>query len=75
MSLLASIKAKNPALQSLEFRYYLIVRFAVIFALNLQSTTIYFWVYQITEDKLKLGLVGLAEVIPAIFGSIQKSVS
>lgn len=36
----------------------------------MQSTTIYFWVYQITEDKLKLGLVGLAEVIPAVLCSL-----
>lgn len=46
------------------------LRFALIFALNMQSTTIYFWVYQITEDKLKLGLVGLAEVIPAVLCSL-----
>lgn len=36
----------------------------------MQSTTIYFWVYQITEDKLKLGFVGLAEVIPAVLCSL-----
>lgn len=36
----------------------------------MQSTTIYFWVYQITQDKLKLGLVGLAEVIPAVLCSL-----
>nr|WP_298224002.1 MFS transporter [Flavobacterium sp.] len=32
----------------------------------MQSTIIYFWIYQLTNDKLSLGLVGLAEVIPAI---------
>jgi len=32
----------------------------------MQSTIIYFWIFQITNDKLSLGLVGLAEVIPAI---------
>lgn len=36
----------------------------------MQSTIIYFWVYQITQDKLKLGLVGLAEVIPAVLCSL-----
>lgn len=70
MSFFSSLKNKNPALQSLEFRYYLVLRFALIFALNMQSTTIYFWVYQITEDKLKLGLVGLAEVVPAVLCSL-----
>ncbi|AWH86888.1 MFS transporter [Flavobacterium album] len=32
----------------------------------MQSTIIYYWVYHITNDKLALGFVGLAEVIPAI---------
>lgn len=58
--------AKNPSLKIKEFLSYLTVRFGVIFALNLQSTTIYYWVYHITNDKLALGFVGLAEVVPAI---------
>ncbi len=57
---------KNPVLKEKEFLYYLCIRFALIFALNMQSTTIYYWVYHITGDKLALGLVGLAEVIPAV---------
>src|SRR5690606_39665618 len=36
----------------------------------MQSTIIYFWVYHITGDKLKLGLVGLSEVVPAILFSL-----
>src|SRR5690606_35955639 len=59
-----------PVLKVPEFRYYLLLRFALIFSLNMQSTTIYFWIYQLTEDKLKLGLVGLAEVIPAVLCSL-----
>lgn len=58
--------AKNPALRIAEFRYYLTMRLGIIFALNMQSTTLYFWVYELTGDKLSLGYVGLAEVIPAI---------
>ena len=57
---------KHPSLKIKEFQSYLILRLGIIFALNMQSTTIYFWVYQMTNDKLSLGLVGLAEVIPAI---------
>jgi len=57
---------KNPSLKIKEFQFYLMIRIGLIFALNMQSTTIYFWVYHITNDKLSLGLVGLAEVIPAI---------
>lgn len=57
---------KNPSLRIKEFKAYLTARFGLIFALNMQSTILYYWVYHITNDKLSLGLVGLAEVIPAI---------
>jgi len=70
LRLAPNILYKNPVLKATEFRYYLLLRFALIFALNMQSTTIYFWVYQLTGDKLKLGLVGLAEVIPAVLCSL-----
>lgn len=62
----AGFFGKNPSLKIKEFRNYMMLRLGLIFALNMQSTTIYFWVYHITNDKLSLGLVGLAEVIPAI---------
>ncbi|RDI12283.1 MFS transporter [Flavobacterium sp. AG291] len=58
--------AKNPSLKIKEFQSFLSIRFGLIFALNMQITIIYYWVYHITNDKLSLGLVGLAEVIPAI---------
>ncbi|RZJ65010.1 MAG: MFS transporter [Flavobacterium sp.] len=32
----------------------------------MQITIIFYWVYHITNDKLSLGFVGLAEVIPAV---------
>lgn len=57
---------KNPSLKIKEFASYLTLRFGIIFALNMQTTIIYFWIFEITRDKLSLGLVGLAEVIPAI---------
>ena len=57
---------KNPSLKIKEFRAFLSTRLGVIFALNMQSTILYFWVYHITNNKLSLGFVGLAEVIPAI---------
>jgi MFS family permease len=58
--------AKNPSLLIKEFRSFLTVRFGLIFALNMQITIIFYWVYHLTNDKLALGFVGLAEVIPAI---------
>ena len=57
---------KNPALKIKEFLAFLTTRFGLIFALNMQSTILYYWVYHITNNKLSLGFVGLAEVIPAI---------
>ncbi|MEC4005627.1 MFS transporter [Flavobacterium sp. SUN052] len=57
---------KNPSLKIREFLAFLSTRFGVIFALNMQSTILYFWMYQLTSNKLSLGFVGLAEVIPAI---------
>jgi MFS family permease len=57
---------KNPVLRIKEFLSFLSIRFGLIFALNMQITIIYYWVYHITNDKLSLGFVGLAEVIPAI---------
>jgi MFS family permease len=58
--------AKNPVLKIKEFLSFLGLRFGLIFALNMQITIIFYWVYHITNDKLALGFVGLAEVIPAI---------
>lgn len=57
---------KNPSLKLKEFQSFLTARLGIIFALNMQSTILYYWVYQITNSKLSLGYVGLAEVIPAI---------
>ncbi len=56
----------NESLKHSVFRKYLIYRFALILALNMQSTIISYFVYKITKDKLALGMLGLWEVIPAI---------
>jgi MFS family permease len=54
------------ALRVAEFRKYLFSRFSIIFALNMQSTIVGWKIYQITKDPLSLGLVGLAELVPAL---------
>jgi MFS family permease len=62
-------KPKNDpyaALRFKEFRQYLIARFSIIFALNMQSTIVGWKIYELTKDPLSLGLVGLAELIPAL---------
>lgn len=66
MSFFKNTWNKNPALHYKEFRWYMLIRFAGIYGLMMQITTIFYWVYQVTGSELKLGLVGLAEVIPAV---------
>lgn len=48
-----------------EFRHYLVTRFTIVFALNMQSTIIGWKIFELTKDPLSLGLIGLAELIPA----------
>lgn len=57
---------KNQALHYPVFRYFLLVRVAIILALNMQSAIVAYYVYQLTHDKLALGMLGLWEVIPAV---------
>jgi len=48
-----------------EFSRYILTRFVVIFSLFIQSTVLGYLMYSLTKDPLSLGLIGLAEVIPA----------
>jgi len=58
---------KNPSLGIKEFKYYLVIRFGLIFALAMQFTIVSYWVYHLTnQSKMALGFVGLAEVVPVI---------
>ncbi|WP_344981176.1 MFS transporter [Compostibacter hankyongensis] len=64
-----SIPSRNDpyaALRHPEFRHYIITRFAIVFALNMQSTLVGWKIYELTRDPLSLGLIGLAELIPAL---------
>ncbi|WP_232831830.1 MFS transporter [Taibaiella helva] len=71
MSFSDTFLQKNPALAVKEFRYYLAIRFGLIFALAMQFSIVSYWVYHITgQSKLALGFVGLAEVIPVISCSL-----
>lgn len=61
--------AKNDPYASLrirEFNFYLVIRFAIVFALSMQFTIIEWKVYALSHDPFTLGLIGLAEVIPAV---------
>ncbi len=66
MRVATSFLVKNKALHYPQFRNYLLLRFAIIMALNMQATIVSYYVYKLTHDKLALGMLGLWEVIPAI---------
>jgi len=63
-----SYDKQNPyaPLQIPEFRFFLTGRFIFILGLRMTSTVLGWWVYQLTNNPLALGLVGLSEVIPAL---------
>lgn len=54
------------ALRLPEFRFYILARFTLTLALQMQGTVVGWQIYQLTHDKLALGLIGLAEAIPSI---------
>lgn len=59
---------KDPyiALRYPEFRYYLLMRFFLTIGYQVQGVVIGWYIYSLTKDPFSLGLVGLAEAIPAI---------
>ncbi len=60
--------AKNDpyaALRIREFNVFLLMRFLLVFGWSMQFIVIEWQIYTITKDELYLGLIGLAEIIPA----------
>jgi MFS family permease len=54
------------ALKIVEFRNFIIGRFIFILALRMMSTLVAWWLYEITRDPFYIGMIGLAEAIPAV---------
>ena len=54
------------ALRFTEFKFFLAMRFAMVFAWSMQFVIIEWEVYKLTKDPLSLGIIGLMEIIPAI---------
>jgi MFS family permease len=59
---------KDPyaALRFKEFRFFLAMRFALVFAWSMQFVIIEWEVYSLTKNPLSLGIIGLMEIIPAV---------
>ena len=49
-----------------EFRNFIMGRFVFIMGLRMMSTLVSWWVYELTRDAFYIGMIGLAEAIPAI---------
>lgn len=49
-----------------EFRHLLTGRFLFIMGLRMLGTLTGWWIYELTNDPFAIGLIGLAEVIPAV---------
>lgn len=60
---------KNDPLASVripEYRNLMIGRFSFIMGLRMLGTLVGWWLYELTNDPLAIGLIGLAEVVPAL---------
>lgn len=57
---------KFAALRITEFRNLLASRFLFTMSMRMLTTMLGWWVYNLTNDPLAIGLIGLSEIIPAI---------
>jgi len=59
---------KDPfaALKVAEFKHLMIGRFMFIMGLRMMGTLVGWWIYELTNQPFAIGLIGLAEVIPAV---------
>ena len=58
------------SLQIKDFRLFILARTCVVVATQIQATVVGWQVYEITHDALSLGLIGMAEAIPAMTVSL-----
>jgi len=65
-------KKPNPyaALQVRDFRLFILSRLFITLAIQIQGVVVGWQIYEITKDPLSLGLIGLAEALPAITVSL-----
>lgn len=53
-----------------DFRLYVSARLCITLAMQIQAVIVGWQVYEITQDSLSLGLIGLAEAVPSILVSL-----
>lgn len=54
------------AMRIAEFRHLMMGRFSFIMGLRMLGTLVGWWIYELTNEPFAIGLIGLAEVIPAV---------
>lgn len=59
------------AMRISEFRNLMCGRFLFIMALRMMGALVGYWMYELTSNPLAIGLIGLAEVIPAVSLSLH----
>jgi len=64
MATAADARAGRAALAYADFKAYLVARFCIVIALEMQSVAVGWQVYEITRRPLDLGLIGLAQFLP-----------
>lgn len=57
---------KNPyaSLKFKDFKFFLLTKIFLTFAIQIQSVVVGWHVYSLTHDPLSLGLIGLVEILP-----------
>lgn len=53
-----------------DFRFFILARFCVTLAIQIQGVVVGYQVYELTKDAFALGLIGLAEAVPSIIVSL-----
>lgn len=53
-----------------EFRNLISGRFFIVLSFRMLATLLGWWVYQLTNEALAIGLIGLSEVVPAVASAL-----
>ncbi len=62
----SSPQSPFAVLQVKEFKYFIAGRFLFIMGLRMLGTAVAWWMYELTRDAFYIGMIGLAEAIPAV---------
>jgi len=71
MKLQASTSDSFISMRIPEFRHLMFGRFLFIMALRMMGALVGYWMYELTNNPLAIGLIGLSEVIPAVSLSLH----